>query len=211
MNDTEKLKARINIALYRQRNGAAVETMNRMSGDTSRNYGVSLTAIRQIASEYAPCQPLADMLYAGDVRDHRLAALYIAAPASFDPDKTLRWMRDVRTAEVADCAAQALFCKIADIISVAAPLITDEDRLISHTAVMAVARALNGSADIAPHTVTELLSRLSQIKERTDRATISALTFALDISGRAGYGCEVSDFIDTLPDESKKELEWLKG
>lgn len=210
MNDTEKLKARINIALYRQRNGAAVETMNRMSGDTSRNYGVSLTTIRQIASEYAPCQPLADMLYAGDVRDHRLAALYIADPASFDPDKTLRWMRDVRTAEVADCAAQALFCKIPDIISVASPLI-EEEPLIGHTAVMTVARALNGSAEnIAPQTVTESLRRLSKIKERTDRATLSAFTFMLDILERHGFGQEVSDFIDTLPEESQEELEWLK-
>lgn len=211
MNDIEKLKARINIALYRQRNGAAVETMTRMSGDTSRNYGAALTVIRQIAAEYAPCQPLADMLYAGDIRDHRLAALYIADPASFDPDKTIRWILDVRTVEVADCAAQALFCKIPGIISVAMPLI-EKEPLTSHTAVMTVARALNGSKDsMAPHTVAELLSRLSQIKERTDRTTLSAFTFLLDVLGRAGYGQEASDFIDTLPSKSQEELGWLKG
>ncbi len=209
MNDTEKLKARINIALYRQRNGAAVDTMTRMSGDKSRNYGVALTTIRQIASEYAPCQPLADILYAGDVRDHRLAALYIADPTSFNHDKTLRWMRDVRTTEVADCAAQTLFCKIPDIITVAMPLINEEP-LVSHTAVMSAARAL-GTVKTEPYTVTEFISRLSQIKERTDRTTLSAFTFMLTVLERSGYGTEVSAFIDTLPSESQEELGWIKG
>ncbi len=210
MNDIEKLKAKINLALYRQRNGAAVETMARMSGDTSRSYGISLTTIRQIASEYAPCQPLADMLYAGEVRDHRLAALYIADPTAFDRHKTLTWMRDVRTAEIADCAAQALFCKIPDIIAVASPLI-EEEPLLSHTAVMTVARALGRQSDDMASTETELFSRLSLIKGRTDRLTLSAFTFILDVLGRAGYSREVSEFVDTLPAEAQEELSWLKA
>jgi len=210
MNDIEKLRAKINLALYRQRNGAAVEAMARMSGEASRSYGVSLTTIRRIASEYAPCQPLANMLYAGEVRDHRLAALYIADPTAFDRDRTLLWMRDVRTAEIADCAAQALFCKIPDVIGVASPLI-EEEPLLSHTAVMTVARALGRQPDAMPSKVAELFSRLTQIKERTDRLTLSAFTFMLDVLGRAGYGREVSEFVDILPAEAQEELEWLKG
>ena len=208
MDDIIKLKDKIDAALYRHRNGAAVESMMRMGGQGSQNYGVELTVIRRIASRYAPCQPLADMLYYSDVREHRLAALYIADPLCFDADKTASWMRDVATTEIADCASQALFCKIPGIIATALPLI-GESPILSHTAIMSAARALTTCHDM-PDAVTELLKETSKIKERTDHTTLSAFTFMITALGRAGYAREASEFIDTLPEESKRELEWLK-
>lgn len=211
MKTTEELKAEVNARLYRCRNGMTVDTMTRMEGagrGRLLNYGVSLADIRTIAEQYAPCQPLANTLFDSNVRDHRLAAVYIADPALFDRDKAQRWMRNCRTVEIADCAAQALLCKVTDIIEAAAPLI-GEDVLTSHAAVMSVARAAS-SHHIIQAKAAELLSLIEPVKERCDHTTLSATTFMLTTLNKAGYTALTASFIDSLPPQAHAELEWLK-
>lgn len=211
MKTTEELKTEVNARLYRCRNGMTVDTMTRMEGAGKGrllNYGTSLADIRLIASRYAPCQPLADTLFESNVRDHRLAAVYIADPTAFDRDKAQRWMRNCRTVEIADCAAQALLSKVTGIVEAASPLIA-EDVLTSHAALMSVARAAS-SHHVTPRKAAELLSLIEPVRERCDHTTLSAMTFMLTTLNKAGHTALTASFIDSLPPESHAELEWLK-
>lgn len=216
MRPLEELRAEINIELYRQRNGAVADTMRRMSGgNTLINYGVSLPTIRRIAEPYAPSEPLAELLYSSNVRDHRLAALYIADPSRFDAEKCRKWMKEVRTLETADCAAQVLFSKIPNITEIATELLDDENPIIAHTAFMSIFRAASSKKEeIDANRAASLLSIADKFSKRQvqniDRSTLSALTFAIDTLNRAGHTDKCAVFIDSLPQEAKEELSWLK-
>jgi hypothetical protein len=100
----EKLLA----GLRREMNGAAVERMERAGIAYPLSYGVSTTDIRSAALRYAPDDLFARYLYTRNVRELRLAALFIADPASLSADDLPFWAAGVTNSEVAEYLAFAL-------------------------------------------------------------------------------------------------------
>lgn len=94
-------------------NGAVTDAMRAYGGGQAGyglNYGVSLPTIREAAGEYAPNHELADLLWRQDVRELKLAALFVDDPRAVDTAQMERWADAWRgAAELAEQCAMQLF------------------------------------------------------------------------------------------------------
>lgn len=111
MTTTEKM-----IALMRrlriEMNGAVTDAMREYGGGQQGyglNYGVSLPTIREVAAEYAPDHELAQTLWQQDVREMKLAALFVEDAAAVTAEQMERWAADWRVPELAEQCAMQLF------------------------------------------------------------------------------------------------------
>ncbi len=108
MSDTTAKMAALLRTLRTQTNGAVVEAMSARGADYPLSYGVSVADIRRIASPYAPDEPLARLCYRQQVRELRLAALYIADPAQVTPADIAFWGAGIDSPETAEHVALML-------------------------------------------------------------------------------------------------------
>lgn len=98
--------------LRRERNGAVADAMSPFGKPYGLNYGVSLPTLRQIARAETPDHDFARYLYVQDVRELRLAALYVAQPARVTADEAEFWAAGIVNAEVAEEASFALLSRV---------------------------------------------------------------------------------------------------
>lgn len=92
----------------RERNGAVADTMQYQGRRYGLNFGVSLPTVRAIARAEDPDHEWAQFLYGQDVRELRLAALWIADPERVAMEELPFWGRGVNNTEMAEEAAFAL-------------------------------------------------------------------------------------------------------
>lgn len=95
-------------------NGAVTDAMREYGGGTQGyglNYGVSLPTVKDVAREYAPDHELAQALWRQDVRELKLAALFIDDPSRVAAGQMEAWADDWRTPELAEQCAMQLFWK----------------------------------------------------------------------------------------------------
>lgn len=111
MTTTEKM-----IALMRrlriEMNGAVTDAMREYGGGQQGygvNYGVSLPTIRDVAADYAPDHELAQTLWQQDVREMKLAALFVENAAAVTAAQMEQWAADWRVPELAERCAMQLF------------------------------------------------------------------------------------------------------
>ncbi|WP_300852116.1 DNA alkylation repair protein [uncultured Rikenella sp.] len=94
-------------------NGAVTDAMRAYGGQPSGyglNYGVSLPTIREVAAASAPDSELAALLWRQDVRELKLAALFIDDPQTLDADRMEQWADAWRgSTELAEQSAMQLF------------------------------------------------------------------------------------------------------
>ncbi len=93
-------------------NGAVTDAMRAYGGGEAGyglNYGVSLPTIREIAQEWGPDHALAETLWRQDVRELKLAALFVDEPEAVTAEQMEAWAADWRTAELAEQCAMQLF------------------------------------------------------------------------------------------------------
>ena len=91
--------------LRRERNGAVADAMCLCGKPYGLNYGVSLPTLRRIARAETPDHDFARYLYVQDVRELRLAALYIAQPERVTMDEAEFWAAGIINSEVAEEAS----------------------------------------------------------------------------------------------------------
>lgn len=111
MTTTEKM-----IALMRrlriEMNGAVTDAMREYGGGQQGygvNYGVSLPTIRDVAADYAPDHELAQTLWQQDVREMKLAALFVEDAAAVTAAQMEQWAADWRVPELSERCAMQLF------------------------------------------------------------------------------------------------------
>lgn len=121
-------------------NGMVVEAMSRRGVDYPLSYGVAVTEIRTVAARYAPDHSLARTLYQSDVRELRLAALYIADPAQAAAEAAF-WAKGISCPEVAEHAA-ALMGRAPEAQKVTLEWLASQDAVIGYAALMTAARAI---------------------------------------------------------------------
>lgn len=98
--------------LRRERNGAVADAMCLCGKPYGLNYGVSLPTLRRIARAETPDHDFARYLYVQDVRELRLAALYIAQPERVTADEAEFWAAGIVNSEVAEEASFALLSRV---------------------------------------------------------------------------------------------------
>lgn len=98
--------------LRRERNGAVADAMCLCGKPYGLNYGVSLPTLRRIARAETPDHDFARYLYVQDVRELRLAALYVAQPERVTADEADFWAAGIINSEVAEEASFALLSRV---------------------------------------------------------------------------------------------------
>ena len=95
----------------RERNGVVADTMQYRGKAYGLNYGVSLPTIRAVARAERPDSDFARFLYRQDVRELKLAALWIADPAKVAAADFPFWAAGVINSEMAEECAFALISR----------------------------------------------------------------------------------------------------
>lgn len=89
--------------------GAVVGAMESRGVKYGLNYGVAVPVIRRVAGKYAPDHALAEYLFRQDVRELKLAAVYIDDPEQVTAEQMNRWADAMPADEVMEHAAMNIF------------------------------------------------------------------------------------------------------
>lgn len=130
--------------LRRERNGAVADAMCLCGKPYGLNYGVSLPTLRRIARAEMPDHDFARYLYVQDVRELRLAALYIAQPERVTMDEADFWAAGIINSEVAEEASFALLSRVGVLPALFRNWITASP-LLQYAALLAAARSPQAS------------------------------------------------------------------
>ena len=130
--------------LRRERNGAVADAMCLCGKPYGLNYGVSLPTLRRIARAEMPDHDFARYLYVQDVRELRLAALYIAQPERVTADEADFWAAGIVNSEVAEEASFALLSRVGVLPALFRSWITASP-LLQYAALLAAARSQQAS------------------------------------------------------------------
>lgn len=136
--------------MRRQMNGLLSESLQNALPPAERyglNFGVSLPTLRQIARDEGHDHAFARFLYRQDVRELRLAALWIADPAKLTPEELSCWVASPMPSEQVEEAAFALLSRVpacgdpeSGVVGALADWLTDADPARRYAAVLALAR-----------------------------------------------------------------------
>lgn len=130
--------------LRRERNGAVADAMCLCGKPYGLNYGVSLPTLRRIARAETSDHDFARYLYVQDVRELRLAALYIAQPERVTMDEAAFWAAGIINSEVAEEASFALLSRVGVLPELFRSWITASP-LLQYAALLAAARSPQAS------------------------------------------------------------------
>lgn len=130
--------------LRRERNGAVADAMCLCGKPYGLNYGVSLPTLRRIARAETSDHDFARYLYVQDVRELRLAALYIAQPERVTMDEAAFWAAGIINSEVTEEASFALLSRVGVLPELFRSWITASP-LLQYAALLAAARSPQAS------------------------------------------------------------------
>lgn len=181
--------------MRRQMNGAVVGGMRFYGEEYGLNYGVSLVTVRTIARgevegyDISTNHRYAKLLYQQEVRELRLAALYLADSSKVCEELDF-WAQGIINTEVAEEVAFALLarCEGIDV------WLEGESEVLQYTALMAIAQ--REAIELARYQdrIIELLNSQTHIIS-------NAVVVLLDSALRRGVDRgEIEAFMDALPE-----------
>lgn len=211
MTTTEKM-----IALMRrlriEMNGAVTDAMREYGGGQQGyglNYGVSLPTIREVAAEYAPDHELAQTLWQQDVREMKLAALFVEDAAAVTAGQMERWAADWRVPELAEQCAMQLFWRSPEAWPTAVEwgVLTGEGSALRRLAAFYMFGRLAAGAQVADEAFAEALAdgRLFG-RAATERSVVYALREIY--RHRAALRERVMAVLPEVPQEVADEVRW---
>lgn len=163
MTTTEKVVALMR-RLKIEMNGAVTDAMREYGGGIQGyglNYGVSLPTIRDVAREYAPDHELALALWRQDVREMKLAALFVDDPAQVTVAQMEAWASDWQVSELAELCAMQLFWRSPEAFGTASAwgaLLPDEAHWKRLAAFYMIGKLAADAATVADAEMSSLLS-----------------------------------------------------
>lgn len=131
--------------LRRDRNGMAADAMCSYGGQYGVNYGVAAHTIRDRAKAEGKDHAFAEYLYRQDVRELRIAGLWIAEADKIKPADFHFWAAGIINSEIAEQAAMALLSDVERIDDLLAEWSQSDNILLCYAAMLAAAR--NGERD----------------------------------------------------------------
>ena len=197
-------------AMRKQMNGAVADAMYYYGANYGLNYGVSLPTVRQIAKESEQDHDLALYLYKQQVRELRLAALYVAEGEKITMEEVPTWAEGVINSEVAEEMAFALLPRTTILSQIFAAWSQSDNEFLAYAALMAAARSNIARDTDAIHSIPDILNRFA-----TSRIIAQGVVALL----AAAYDCDsearkcVTEIISKL-DESpaanyvQEEMSW---
>lgn len=190
--------------------GAAVEDMARRGISYGLSYGVAVPVIRKVAREYAPDPALAAYLFRQDVRELKLAAVYVDNPEHVTAKQMNDWASAMPAAEIMEHAAMNLFYASPDGVGVIKEWLAGNDPLCLKGALyMAGKRASNGLDD------ESVLSGILDLAERRlpEKVRIpqqAAVYFFTKLAGASdGLRTQVTQILDTWQKQENPEIREL--
>lgn len=139
-NNTSKMISLLG-AMRKQMNGAVADAMYYYGANYGLNYGVSLPTVRQIAKDTEQDHDLALYLYKQQVRELRLAALYVAEGDKITMEELPTWAEGVINSEVAEEMAFALLPRTTIFSLIFAEWSQSDNEFLAYAALMAAARS----------------------------------------------------------------------
>ena len=109
-------------------NGAVTGEMEKRGVRYGLNYGVAIPVIRRVARQYAPDHALAGYLFRQDVRELKLAAVYIGDPGRTTAEQMEAWADAMPADEIMEHAAMNLFHASPDADTIISIWTTADDR-----------------------------------------------------------------------------------
>ncbi|WP_298063229.1 DNA alkylation repair protein [uncultured Rikenella sp.] len=209
MTGTEKMAALMR-RLRIEMNGAVADAMREYGGGRQGyglNYGVSLPTIKDVAREYAPDHELARLLWRQDVRELKIAALFIDEPAAVTAGQMEAWSADWRAPELAEQCAMQLFWRSPAAFGVAAEWASREMPLRRLAAFYMLGKLAATDSGIADTEIAVLLNNETVFgPAATERSAVYALR-EIYRHRPALRGC-VTDTLNRLPQETANEVRW---
>ncbi|MEG2365948.1 MAG: DNA alkylation repair protein [Alistipes sp.] len=166
-------------AIRREMNGETADAMRYYGAAYGLNYGVSLPTLRSLARAEVADHEYAKFLYTQDIRELRLAGLWIAETDRLSGDELPFWAAGILNSEVAAEAAQALVSRwhpLAELV--AAWTAAGQPTLLQYAALLGAARN--------PQCSLELLSVVTEVVRRNpdDRLTAQGAVALLAALGQ---------------------------
>ena len=147
--------------MRKQMNGAVADAMYYYGANYGLNYGVSLPTVRQIAKDTEQDHDLALYLYKQQVRELRLAALYVAESEKITMEELPTWAEGVINSEVAEEMAFALLPRTTILSQIFAEWSQSDNEFLVYAALMAAARSNIARDTDAIHSIPAILNRFA--------------------------------------------------
>ena len=193
--------------LRREMNGVAADAMRSYGGQYGVNYGVAAHTIREKASAMPHDHEFAEYLYRQDVRELRIAGLWLAEPGCVTSDDLPFWVAGMINSEVAEQAALALFSHVECIDGMLEEWSHSTDVLPPYAAMLAAAR----NERTVAYAAYGPLSRIINAFPDNRLAGQGAVALLASLAGRDRAG--VDGFIAALPENRtadfvRDEMAW---
>ena len=189
-------------------NGAVAGAMERGGIRYGLNYGVSIPTIRDIAGEYGANHSLALLLFAQDVRELKLAALFIDDPAEVTAGQMRLWSRDFNNAEIVEQTAMRLFSKAAPAYDMASEWIMEGDGMLRYAGMLTASGWIRRAGRSAGIHGEALESRVSALMDLACRSITQTSPDALVAAGTVAMmrnAAEISPALKTQVAELAEE------
>lgn len=166
--------------LRSEMNGAVVESMLHYNGsEPFFSYGVSLPRIKQEALKHSGNHELALLLFQSEIRELKLAAIYVETPEHVTPEQMEGWSESFHSAEIADNAATMLFFGAPQALETAATWLTEEKHM--RPALMMIGKRARTRYDEkeGDQYAALLQTILPLTKKEHSRSVMDAISYAL--------------------------------
>lgn len=198
--------------LRKEMNGAALDTMRYYGRDYARNYGCQIYAIRAMAREVGVDHPLAEYLFAQDVRELKIIALWIADIEQIAPHDVTAWLEGIYNSELAEQASHALLSRLPNVATLLVDYATTDAPLVLYALLLAVSRAASLSTPLSASTESLTQTVASIVDRHPNNALIAraaaALLGALPLSDTALGGVLQHLAANPTAELVREELIW---
>lgn len=151
-------------AVRKQMNGAVLDSWECYGTSSGVSYGVSIPALREIASKYYPDTPFARYLFSQQVREIKIIALWVFDPAQLSMEDVDFIKNGIINSELAEQAAQAIFSKSDKAFQLIKQWSEEDNTLLCYCSLMAWSRVLAVDEEDVFHAVVSALSRFEDNK-----------------------------------------------
>ncbi len=169
--------------LIRQKNGAVVDAMESLSGESGLlSYGVSLPTLKTIVLSYPKDHAFADYLFHTDIRELKLSAVYLSEGLKVTSSQMDSWKLDFVTFEIAVLCGSALFWQSPDAYETALRWIsTESDAVVLRTSLIILSRLVSeGRLSSEKDRCLFLLDQISALFHREEGVILMGLSSLLE-------------------------------
>lgn len=171
--DIDNMVRRLYSRLRVEMNGAVSASMRERGMEYRLNYGVSIPTIEDVVEEYRGNNALALRLYESDIREIRLAAIYIVDPEQVTTEHIEAWRAGVINREIAEQLALKVLSKVPTALETAIEWSKEPNDSVCYCAMLSISHAVRrkrqSSQKLSREQIASLRSICKDVAARADR------------------------------------------